>query len=502
LRSETTAWATWADYRESERQVVEISSGGDLPTALFFPADYSVGMANLGYHYIYRKLRELGVSAERFFLSPIPYRSVEGDVMLERFPLIMAGLSYEGDVPAFARWLIGGGIEPSREGRNYSGAQIIGTGGAMTYINPLSLSDISDFIVLGDGLSALNHVIKMLRRGGKRERILAKLGEHPSILVPSIHLGQGAAFALGVAKSEDLNHDYGHGNWIAPKSVFGDAFLVELQRGCARGCRYCTLPSCFGPLRQRSVERVLCDIKNASQAVDFTRIGLVTPETSDYRSLGDLIAGTEALEKGVSFASLRVDGLSRDMIKTLARGGRRSITVAPETGDDEFRALCGKSFTNDIIIDVLEMAKGEGMSSAKLYFMIGLPGETDAHVLSIPELCGRIRKETGLRLSAGVSPFVPKPRTAWSNAVFCGELALRAKFALLSKTARGISGTTFQWGSVKEASIEYALSWATSALSKTATKLVREAQPGALKKISKQVDRDGALRELGRLGLS
>jgi radical SAM superfamily enzyme YgiQ (UPF0313 family) len=459
-------------------------------------------MANLGYHYIYRKLRDLGVSVERFFLSPIQYRSVEGDVMLERFPLIMAGLSYEGDVPAFVRWLIGGGIEPSREGRSYGGAQIIGSGGAMTYINPLSLSDISDFIVLGDGLSVLGHVVRTLRKGGARERILAKLGEHPSILVPSIHLGQSATFALSVAKSKDLNDDYGHGNWIAPKSVFGDAFLVELQRGCARGCRYCTLPSCFGPLRQRPVDQVLRDIKNASHAADFTRVGLVTPEASDYLGLGELIAGAAALEKGVSFASLRVDGLSRDMIKALMMGGRRSITVAPETGDDELRASCGKSFTNDMVIDVLKMAKGEGMSSVKLYFMIGLPGETDAHVLSIPELCGRIRRETGLRLSAGVSPFVPKPRTEWGGAVFCGERALKAKFTLLSKAARGISGAAFQWGSVKEASIEYALSWATSSLSETVTKLVREARPDALKKISKHADREGALRELERLGLS
>ncbi|MDR1886180.1 MAG: radical SAM protein, partial [Synergistaceae bacterium] len=154
---------------------------------MFYPADYSVGMSNLGYHYIYRKLRELGVSSERFFAGPVPHRSVENDTLLERFQMILAGVSYEGDVPCLARWLLRGGIDPSRR-RRADGDPIVGSGGAISYINPLSLCGICDFIVLGDGLPVMPFVVDALRGSGSRTSLLGRLAEHGSILVPGIHL--------------------------------------------------------------------------------------------------------------------------------------------------------------------------------------------------------------------------------------------------------------------------------------------------------------------------
>jgi radical SAM superfamily enzyme YgiQ (UPF0313 family) len=460
-------------------------------------------MANLGYHYIYRKLRELGLRAERFFLSPIPYRSVEGDTLLERFGVIMAGVSYEGDVPALTRWLSGAGIEPARRHRE-RGAPIIGTGGAMTYINPLPLSGVSDFIVLGDGLPVLDHVALTLRQSKSRAEILTRLAEHPSILVPSVHLDSGSTFELRAAKRRDISEDYGHGSWIAPKSAFGDTFLVELQRGCARGCKYCTLPSCFGTPRQRPVASVLGDIEKVSKKAAFGRIGLVTPEASDYRGLDDLLDGIRRLDKGVSFASLRVDGLNRRMLRALTGGGWRSVTVAPESGDDDLRASCGKRFTNDNLTEALCVAKEEGISSVKLYFMIGLPGEGDLHVRSIADLCGRIGRETGLKLTAAVSPFVPKHGTAWSRADFCGEAALRDKFEILSKTMRRLPKATLRRSSINEAVLEYALSWASSRVSAMTTELVKDAgsaRGNLLRRLRAGIDKNEAESELERLGL-
>jgi radical SAM superfamily enzyme YgiQ (UPF0313 family) len=456
-------------------------------------------MANLGYHYVYRKLREMRVASERFFVSPVPYRSVEADTLLERFRLIMAGVSYEGDVPSFAKWLFEGGVEPSRVYRD-EGAPVVGAGGAMTYINPLSLSGISDFIVLGDGLPVLGYVVETLRQGGPREVILSRLAEHQSILVPSVHLDSGGAFCLRVSKQPNLALDYGHGNWVTTRSVFGDTFLVELQRGCARGCRYCTLPSCFGPLRQRSPQSVLNDIKEATGVAVFGQVGFVTPEAGDYRGLDELLEGVGALGKGVSFASLRVDGLSRKIIKILARD-RHSITIAPETGDDALRFSCGKNFTNDKVIEVLAIAKGEGIKNVKLYFMIGLPDENDAHVLSIAELCGRIRHETGLKLTAAVSPFVPKPGTPWDTADFAGEAALKGKYVLLSRAAKGLRGVEFQRASIREASLEYALSWASSKTSGKMIECVKRFSHHSFKNITGFVDRGEALSTMEQIGL-
>ena len=499
MRNKVTAWASWAEYRNSENLAIGIPRGGDLPTALFFPADYSIGMANLGYHYIYRRLRELGVAVERFFASPIPYRSVECETLLERFPVVMAGISYECDVPVFAKWLSGGGIPASREERNFDGAPIVGAGGAVTYINPLSLSGLADFIMLGDALPEMPHVIEVLRRGGTRESILQKLAECPSILVPEIHIDSKDRFCLKTSRGHDPSHCCGHGNWIAAKSLFGSTLLVELQRGCVRKCKFCTLPSCFGTPRQRDLKSVLDGIKHAASAAYFKQVGLVTPEAGDYRELKELLAELDNMNKGGSYASLRGDALVPEMVRALTRYGRHSLTIAPESGDDDLRMSCGKKFNNDSIVEVLEMARKEGVMNVKLYFMIGLPNEDRKSVLSISELCGRIRRETGLKLTVSVSPFIPKPGTEWSGFNFNEAGELRKKYRMIFNEVRNLAGTTLQSLSVRDASLEYTLSWASSGISKKFADAA--ASGGAVKNITDCLDKMEAMSELERLGL-
>jgi len=340
-----TEWASWSEYRDRESLTVDLPRGGDCPCALVFPADYKVGMANLGFHYIYRVLRELGVAAERFFTSPAPYRSVERDTMLERFPLVLGSISYETGVSEFARWLAGGNISPSRRSRR---GVLVGAGGAVTYINPLSFSDICDFIVLGDGIVTARFMIETLRRGLPQEKMLAVLAEHPSIYVPSIH--EHGRHSLCNAR-DGITRGYGRGTWTTPFAAFGDTLLLELQRGCMRGCRFCTLTYCFGTKGTRDVNLVKRDIEEANDRCDFTQVGLVTPEAGDYADLDELLEFAEHLGKGVSFASLGVERLNERMVRALSGFGRYSVTIAPESGDDELRKRCGKRFTNGDLID-------------------------------------------------------------------------------------------------------------------------------------------------------
>ena len=487
-----TEWASWSKYRDRESLTVDLPRGGDCPCAFFFPADYKVGMANLGFHYIYRVLRELGVSAERFFTSPAPYRSVERDTLLERFPVVLGSISYEAGVSEFARWLAGGNIQPSRRLRR---DVLVGAGGAVTYINPLSLSAICDFIVLGDGIETARFMVGILRGGLPKENMLAALAEHPSIYVPSIH--EHGRHCLYNAR-DGIARGYGRGTWTTPLAAFGNTLLLELQRGCMRRCRFCAIAYCFGCSETRDLNLVKRDIEEANALCDFSQIGLVTPEAGDYRELDALLELVEHIGKGVSFASLRIEGLNERMARALTSAGRKNLTIAPESGDDELRERCGKRFTNGDLIEKLKMSEECGARGVKMYFMFGLPGETDGQLLSISKLCARVTEETGLAVTAAVSPFIPKPGTPWAEEVFDGERKLKHKYSLISKSF-GMPGVKLQCGSIKEACLEYAISWADANTSELIANT--SARGISYRKLGGLTDKGIFYTELERLGL-
>ena len=449
-----------------EECVTELPRGGDLPWALFYPADYAVASSNLGYHYVYRALKELGVAAERFCGSPVPFRSIEGDTLLERFPVITASVAYEGNAEAFFRWLDTANIPLHFEDRLSGSFPIIGAGGAMTYINPLLLSAVCDFIVLGDALDALPFAAESLRRyleDGNKAKLFSMLAEHPSIFVPPVHIRQGSVSAKRrTANDQPLDGSYPmNSTWLTPRSSFGKTLLVELQRGCARNCSYCTLPGCFGKMRFRDPGVIMERLEQIFTDHEVGQVGLVTPEAGDYPQIEDLLDFLAAKGKGVSFASLRIDRLTEKMLSALKMGGRHSITVAPETGSDELRFTCGKRFTNELIAEKMERAASLGIDQAKLYFMTGLPGETDEDIRAIAALSGRIIERTGMNLILSVNPFIPKPGTAWSKAEFGGIPELKKKYDILIRELSKIKKKRPQlrMTSPKEAENEFSLAW-------------------------------------------
>lgn len=415
---------------------------------------------------MFRLLREKGIAVERFFERPIPYRSVDADTMLERFPIITAGISYEGGALSFFKWLKNAGIPLSPVDRQNGDFPIVGAGGAITYINPLILSGVCDFIVLGDALDVLDYLTECLRRymlHSDRGLLWNELAENKSILVPTVHINNYIVTEKRVlGKAMAMNEEYPmYSTWTTPKSTFGNTLLLELQRGCARNCKYCTLPGSFGKMRFRSFDIIKTHLDEVLLKSDVSQIGLVTPEAGDYPDLNKLIDYLEVRKMGISFASLRIDRLTEKMVTALARGGRYSMTVAPETGQDKLRKSCGKNFTNKIIVEKLCMAASKGISQVKLYFMIGLPEETDEDIFAIAELCRCIIEETGLNLILSVGAFVPKPGTIWQNQPFIGISEIRKKYNLLSSNIRSIKKRTPQLrlASPKEAAEEFDLAW-------------------------------------------
>ena len=437
-----------------------------MPWALFYPADYAIGSANLGFHYVFQRLRESGVAAERFFAAPVPYRSVDADTMLERFSVITASVAYEGDIPAFYRWLSGANIPLLAEDRIAGSFPVIGMGGALSYINPLTVSGVCDFIILGDGMEVMDHVIESLRAyegGCGRNELWRRLSENPCILVPPVDIKEGKLVRdLKIGRLLDLNGPYPvHSAWMTERGAFGRTLLLELQRGCARSCSYCTLPQCFGKMRWRKFEVIEEALEKITARFDVPQAGLVTPEAGDYPFLPQLVDRLIEKKIGVSFASLRLDRLSEQMITALAGSGRHSITVAPETGGEALRFGCGKKFTDDLILEKLAMAKNLGIDRVKLYFMIGLPGESDEDVAAMTGLCRRIIAETGQSLTLSINPFIPKPGTPWKDEIFCGKHTIRQKYEKIKKDMRTIVKKTPQLRltGIKEAETEFNLAW-------------------------------------------
>ncbi|WP_029166504.1 B12-binding domain-containing radical SAM protein [Aminiphilus circumscriptus] len=447
-----------------ERLLIPLKEGGDPLWALLFPASYSVGMANLGLHLVVRMLKSLGVGVERFFGISAPFFSMENGRSLGSFPIITASISYEADLLHFVKTLVAENVPLRWKDRVASSRSLVGVGGALCGINPMAFAAMADFVVLGEGETVIPFLVEETRRflrNGDRIAFWRALASNPAFFVPPVHiplLRSGNAVTLRRNTVSDLDMFPGSSLWTTPESVFGETFLLELQRGCFRKCSYCTLPVCYSKPRRRRMETLLDFLETCPP--DVARVGLVTPEAGDYDDLDALLNALAERNKGVSFASLRVDNLTEGMLKALVKGGHTSITVAPEAANDALRRQCGKHFDNALLFKNLEMAKKIGVRKVKLYFMTGLPGETDEDLRAIGDLVEIIQGKLRLDVVLSVNTFVPKPFTPWSAQPFVGEKEAKRRLQLVKRSIRGVKGRfgcTFRPGSAREAVLEYTI---------------------------------------------
>lgn len=460
-------WETNEKLRDSELWQRHLPSGGDLLWAVLFPNDYSVAASSSGWQFVFSFLRLNGVVAERFCVAPVPYRSIDNDTMLERFPVITATISYECDVKNFLNWLKNANIPLSPHERAARRFPLVGVGGAITYINPLVLSAFCDFVILGDGLTELGNVVKTIRTNSlytDREKLWQELAKIESVFVPPVDVCSGRLNRkLKISRDLNLNSDSYSGLSVfsTSKAVLGKTILLELQRGCVRNCAYCTLPACFGKCRQKNFEKIINIVESISEKFPDHHVGLVTPEAGDYYALDELLQLFKEKRLPVSFASLRIDRLSESVLEALAIDKHNSITIAPETASEQLRFLCGKKFTNELIIEKLLLAKKFGITKVKLYFMIGLPGETDEDVMAISVFCREIAEKTGLSLTLTINPFVPKPWTIWRDEKFIGKNEIKRRYTLITKSFCRFKKhfANINFSSANEAEEEYNLSW-------------------------------------------
>jgi radical SAM superfamily enzyme YgiQ (UPF0313 family) len=366
-------------------------------------------MSNLGIHQLYRLLNDdPSVRAERLFyqspeLEPI---SLESFSVLEDFCAAVFSISYELDYFNIPPILESAGIPALACERGQEHPLIIG-GGACITANPAPLVPFFDAMAVGEAEVIMPPLVEaLLESGPERDNRLKAMAEVPGMIVPAYDCGNPVERQY----LKDLDNEPCHTVVATPDTEFGHMYMLEVQRGCGRGCRFCLVNRVFSPLRFRSLDNLLTA---AQEGLQYSRqIGLVGPAVSSHPDIEELVAGIRRMGGRVVISSLAVKPLSGRLLKELALSGTRSVTLAPEAGSQSLRDRIGKNISHEDILQSVEKVNSAGFKSLKLYFMVGLPGEIFSDIEALQKLVQDCRKAAGgLNLSINIAPFVPKPCT-------------------------------------------------------------------------------------------
>jgi radical SAM superfamily enzyme YgiQ (UPF0313 family) len=452
-----------------ERGALRKDPGGRLGVALVYPNAYRLGMANLGVHAIYRLLNDdPGTACERAFLPEDggEPRTVESGRPLRDFDVVAFSLSFEEDDLHVLEILDRAGLPLRSADRDERHPLVVG-GGIEVQINPEPVAPFFDAFLVGEGEALVGPFLAFAKDAARarpdRAALLRALAALPGTYVPSLYdvaysdtrdpqgawvtrfaPRDGAPARVARRYVEDLRTIPTSRVIDTPGAQFGDLFLTEVARGCLWGCRFCAAGFVQRPYREVELETLRAEVKQGLER--GLRIGLVGPDTSDYTGLDPLTCFIGEAGGTFSPSSLRVDAITESLSRRMAEGGERSITIAPEAGTERMRRVINKDFTDDQIVQAAENALSQGMQHVKMYFMCGLPTETDDDVLGMARLAIRIREEVMLkyarqrgrmgRITLSVNPFVPKPWTPFQWVPMHDRKCLEAKRKLLEKTLR------------------------------------------------------------------
>ncbi len=418
-------------------------------------------MSSLGFQtvlYGFATIR--GVVAERVFVDAegAALQVLDAGFAPRESDLLAFSISGENDYEQLLRMLALAGL-PLRAADRGAGSPLVVAGGIAPTLNPEPLAPFVDAVAIGEGEELFAPLVEAVRDRAGRETALERLASTPGIYIPSRYTpsynadGTLAAFAASGsaparvvrAAVRDLDAWQTYGRTVAPGSEFENLCLVEVSRGCGRGCRFCAAGHVVRPLRHRSLDALRSAI--AATAGLQPRVGLLGAAVADHPDLVVLGRELVAAGRGFSLSSLRLDRVDPELLDLLAAGGTRTATFAPETGSERLRFVIGKRITDEQILDASERAAGAGLLHLKLYFMIGLPTETEADRAAIPELVRRVRERTLagrrektdlVRISVTLGGFVPKAWTPFQWHPFHGTRALKEAQSALIRGLRKI----------------------------------------------------------------
>jgi len=460
-----------------EEGAVRKDWGGRVSVALVYPNTYAVGMSNLGFQTVYERLNALpdAVCERVFFPDPEdidefsrtgtePF-SLESLRPLREFDIIGFSITYEGDYINVLRLLGMAGI-PVRSADRGPGHPLVLMGGVCAFSNPEPMAPFMDAVAVGEGEELVGEIVAAyaVARAGSpdalRRHVTERLKPLKGMYVPAAYTVSYAADGTIEAviprdpevpavivkrRLKDVNLFETRSMLKSPKAEYGHMALLEVGKGCGRGCRFCLEGQVYRPVRHRSLEALRESV--AQIAKESKRVGLVGACVSDYPWIGELMKMLEEYGVEVSISSLRADSLTEDLVASLQRGGHRTLTMAPEAGTERLRRVVRKVITDEQIYAACDLLRKYGIPNLKCYFMIGQPTETMEDVEAIPDLARRMLERLRVpgpdghpfgKLTLSVSSFVPKPWTPFQWAAFDEPRDLEAKLEVIKSGARRI----------------------------------------------------------------
>ena len=458
---------TGGEFNEIRKDPADVR----VRVAFCFPDTYEIGMSNVGMRILYGVMNEMdGVWCERVFApwgdmetamraNNLPLWALESHMSVKDFDMIAFTIGYEMAYSNILNMMRLAGI-PLHAKDRHDLKGIVFAGGVCAY-NPEPLAEFIDFFSLGEGEEITVEIVSLYDKakaeGWSKEQFLMEVSKIPGIYVPSfyepvynedgtlagLNVREGAPAKVTKRIVEDLDNAYWPTKMIVPSTeIVHDRANLEVFRGCIRGCRFCQAGYCYRPVRKKSPDVLYRQAVEILEDSGNHEITLSSLSTSDYRGLKELtdqmIPYCEQHRVNLSVPSLRADNFSRELMEKLQTVRKSGLTFAPEAGTQRLRDVINKNLTEDEILTTCANAFAGGWNNVKLYFMLGLPTETDEDVLGIADLVYKViktwkeyasNKKRGVRIHVATAYFVPKPHTAfqWEQQITPDEYLRRCR---------------------------------------------------------------------------